>query len=167
MLKKSVDCKVCAKAGKKINHLGLCHKCPHLEEVQKGLYKSYEESPCSFCTPSDSRAQGHGRGLQFDEVVYGGSYIEAPDMPDEQPEYTLSKEILYAFSSLTPQEFYAFYECIYSSKMLKDVAESGGNIFKEPLSINKVFSLRNKATEKLRTVLEGKLQRGTLNLENI
>lgn len=130
----------CILHGKKkgsIDHLGICHDCPHWEDkslanlprMTPELFETYKEEglpipskyhPCSCCIDAkcDSRNQGHGRGYSYETVPPDVVSEKEYDMPaifeDEQPPSIQEqlRAIFHSLVRLTPREYVSFIEYI-------------------------------------------------------
>lgn len=101
-----------------VDHLGLCHACPHGEERGAALRSlPWSDHPCSRCKAGDSREQGHGRGYSY-EAVPPGTVAEPAAESETFAEERLPtvqdqlRVILHALSQLALPEYVALLEYV-------------------------------------------------------
>jgi hypothetical protein len=98
-----------------VDHRGLCHKCPHDGGTTFGAI-AWEETPCARCQAGDSREQGHGRGVSYEEtppVLVAQPETDMPRLFEAETQPTrqeVVKVVLAALSRLKPLEYIALIE---------------------------------------------------------
>ena len=149
---------------KSVDHKGLCWKCPHSSDVEKGIYKTtpWERSPCFCCkkaNPSlecDSREQGHGRVISYEEAppILVATFPETEE-EGAAGELHMAAELLGRLMRLEPKLYVTLIESVRyaddgGQRTLNHVKRITNELFREDISFQMVSARLKAAQRKLK-----------------
>lgn len=143
---KKEKCKPCKVCGKR--HFQNCHKCPHVSELSK--FKTWEASPCSDCHlgVGDGAKIGHGKVFHYEPGEHDGLYVQPEPIVSEES-YEVVLDVIRALSTLSPQEYFAYFEHYYFSKTMIGIGVEMEKIFTGKWRKAKVIEIIRSADMKL------------------
>lgn len=146
------------------DHQGQCWKCPHSESVQSGAFKKtrWEDTPCWRCSKAnpdrgcDSREQGHGRVISYEEAppllvaAFPGGEKGEPG-----GELQLAAELLGRIMRLDPKLYVTLIESVRyaddgGQRTLNHVKRITNELFREDISFQMVSARLKTAIRRLR-----------------
>lgn len=152
------------------DHRGLCWICPHSDDVKRGVFaeQSWETTPCFCCATEDcdSREQGHGRVISYEEAppLLVAAFPNEENEEKARDEYiAAAAEILRKLMQLTPKEYVTLIEsmrfCAEDDstlvRTLNHVKRITNSLFKEDVSFQIVGYRLKSAKKKLRAMSAG------------
>lgn len=147
-----------------VDHQGLCWQCPHPEDIKRGAYKDvpWEKTPCFCCKKAnpnrecDSREQGHGRVISYEEappLLVAAFPAETNDERDNN--LRAAVDIVNCLLRLEPKLYVTLIESVRyaddgGQRTLNHVKRITNELFGEDVSFQAVSARLKVAMKKLR-----------------
>lgn len=146
----------------RIDHQGQCWKCPHDADVKAGVFQKmrWEDTPCFRCRKAnpdrdcDSREQGHGRVISYEEAP--PLLVAAfPASEEDESEFRAAVDVLNRLMRMEPKLYVTLIESVRHAddggqRTLNHVKRVTNALFHENISFQMVSARLKAAMRKLK-----------------